>query len=164
MKKNIIYAVILASFLPAAAPAATVTRILDGDTLEVREETGLIRVRLADIDAPEKSQPFGQRSKQKLIELVSNAADVEIKSIGTDRYGRTLANVLVKKCQPQCQVYFVNEEMVKNGMAWAYRYHGKATSQDMENLESRARVEKVGLWSMPGAVEPWRYRESEKRQ
>ncbi|EAX4489616.1 thermonuclease family protein [Escherichia coli] len=164
MKKNIIYAVILASFLPAAAPAATVTRILDGDTLEVREETGLIRVRLADIDAPEKSQPFGQRSKQKLIELVSNAADVEIKSTGTDRYGRTLANVLVKKCQPQCQVYFVNEEMVKNGMAWAYRYHGKATSQDMENLESRARVEKVGLWSMPGAVEPWRYRESEKRQ
>ncbi|EAT5352710.1 thermonuclease family protein [Escherichia coli] len=163
MKNHSIVAGILALLLPVAASAASVTRILDGDTLEVREDSGLLRIRLADIDAPEKSQPFGQRAKQKLIELVSNAADVEIKSTGTDRYGRTLANVLVKKCQPQCQVYFINEEMVKNGMAWAYRYHGKATSQDMENLESRARVEKVGLWSMPGAVEPWRYRESEKR-
>ncbi|EAT2030500.1 thermonuclease family protein [Citrobacter freundii] len=163
MKNRSIVAVVLALLLPVAATAASVTRILDGDTLEIREATGLIRVRLADIDAPEKSQPFGQRAKQKLTELVSNATDVEIKSTGTDRYGRTLANVLVKKCQPQCMVYFINEEMVKNGMAWAYRYHGKATSHDMANLESRARVEKVGLWSMPGAVEPWRYRENEKR-
>lgn len=162
MKIRTIFAVILASLLPAVATAATVTRILDGDTLDVRENSGLIRVRLVGIDAPEKSQPFGQRAKQQLIELVSNATDVEIKSTGTDRYGRTLANVWVKKCQPQCQMYFINEEMVKDGMAWAYRYHGKATSQVMENLESSARVAKVGLWSMPGALEPWRFRKSEK--
>lgn len=157
------FSVSLASLIPAAATAATVTRILDGDTLEVREDTGLIRVRLADIDAPEKRQPFGQRAKQKLIDLVSNAVAVEIRPTGTDRYGRTIAKVLVKKCQPQCQVHFINEEMVKDGLAWAYRYHGKATSQDMESLESSARIAKVGLWSMPGAVEPWRYREDEKR-
>ena len=61
-----------------AAPAITVTRILDGDTLEVKDDGELIRIRLVDIDAPEKSQPFGQRAKQKLSELVKDADGVGI--------------------------------------------------------------------------------------
>ncbi|WP_407243056.1 thermonuclease family protein [Escherichia coli] len=98
-----------------AAPAITVTRILDGDTLEVKDEGELIRIRLVDIDAPEKSQPFGQRAKQKLSELVKDADDVAVSSTGKDRYGRTLAKVYVKKCQPACLAYYVNAEMVKSG-------------------------------------------------
>ncbi len=53
-----------------SSASVTVARILDGDTLEVKDEGELIRIRLVDIDAPEKSQPFGQRAKQKLSELV----------------------------------------------------------------------------------------------
>lgn len=92
-----------------AAPAITVTRILDGDTLEVKNEGELIRIRLVDIDAPEKSQPFGQRAKQKLSELVKDANDVAVSSTGKDRYGRTLAKVYVKKCQPACLAYYVKD-------------------------------------------------------
>lgn len=120
-----------------AAPVIMVTRILDGDTLEVKDDGELIRIRLVDIDAPEKSQPFGQRAKQKLSELVKDADGVAVSSTGKDRYGRTLAKVYVKKCQPACLAYYVNAEMVKSGLAWAYRYHGKATSPTMEELESR---------------------------
>ncbi|CAH3741808.1 Thermonuclease (plasmid) [Escherichia coli] len=145
-----------------AAPAIMVTRILDGDTLEVKDDGELIRIRLVDIDAPEKSQPFGQRAKQKLSELVKDADGVAVSSTGKDRYGRTLAKVYVKKCQPACLAYYVNAEMVKSGLAWAYRYHGKATSPTMEELESRAKQAKTGLWSLPDAVEPWRYRYEHK--
>ncbi|EBM5962871.1 thermonuclease family protein [Salmonella enterica] len=152
----------LSLLVASAASATTVTRILDGDTLDIREDSSLIRVRLADIDAPEKNQPFGQRSKQMLTELVRNAQDIRIQATGEDRYGRTLANVYVKKCQPQCLAYQVNEELIKNGMAWAYRYHGHATNSAMEQLEMRAREEKRGLWSVPGAIEPWRHRAQEK--
>lgn len=158
MKMRILFTLFVASLIPVEATAETITRILDGDTLEVRGEGKLVRVRLADIDAPEKSQPFGQRAKQKLTQLVSNVDGVAVQPTGQDRYGRTIARVYVKKCQPQCLAYYVNAEMVKSGLAWAYRYHEKATSEYMKALENEARASKVGLWSVPGAVEPWRYR------
>ncbi|HHW0967567.1 thermonuclease family protein [Klebsiella pneumoniae] len=65
-----------------AAPVIMVTRILDGDTLEIKDDSELIRIRLVDIDAPEKSQPFGQRAKQKLSELVKDANGVAVSSTG----------------------------------------------------------------------------------
>ena len=160
---NIMILPVLLSCVPPVS-ATTVTRIMDGDTLEVKDNGELIRIRLVDIDAPEKSQPFGQRAKQKLSELVKDANDVAVSSTGKDRYGRTLAKVYVKKCQPACLAYYVNAEMVKSGLAWAYRYHGKATSPTMEELESRAKQAKTGLWSLPDAVEPWRYRYEHKTQ
>lgn len=167
MKNLIFINILMFSILFSCAPsvsAITVTRIMDGDTLEVKDNGDLIRIRLVDIDAPEKSQPFGQRAKQKLSELVKDANDVAVFSTGKDRYGRTLAKVYVKKCQPACLAYFVNAEMVKSGLAWAYRYHGKATSSAMEELESGAKQAKTGLWSSPDAVEPWRYRYEQKTQ
>ncbi|HBE3121326.1 TPA: thermonuclease family protein [Escherichia coli] len=154
---------VLLSCVPSVS-AITVTRIIDGDTLEVKDNGDVKRIRLVDIDAPEKSQPFGQRAKQKLSELVKDADDVAVSSTGKDRYGRTLAKVYVKKCQSACLAYYVNAEMVKSGLAWAYRYHGKATSSAMEELERVAKQAKTGLWSLPDAVEPWRYRYEHKTQ
>lgn len=123
MKRKLVYWVIVVCFLPSLSLAATVTRILDGDTLEVTEDSKTLRVRLIDIDAPEKKQPYGQKAKQFLTDFVKDADAVAVRSMGTDRYGRTLAQVYVKKCDSECLSYLVNAEMVKNGYAWAYRYN-----------------------------------------
>lgn len=90
-----------------------VVKVLDGDTLDVLQENNhLTRVRLEGIDAPEKSQPYGQRSRQMLSSLTANQL-VKIKSYGSDRYGRILGEITAP--------VRINEMMVLSGMAWANR-------------------------------------------
>ncbi|EPY4379414.1 thermonuclease family protein [Klebsiella pneumoniae] len=160
MKKTSVYMIALLTLatLPTAEAAGRVVKIIDGDTLDFLEGTKLQRVRLVDIDAPEKNQPFGNRAKQELNDLVQGANDTLLQPTGKDRYGRILGRVIVKKCEPACMNYYVNGEMVKRGFAWAYRYHGKASSPSMEKLEHEARSAKRGLWSDAGAIEPWKWR------
>nr|EES2010828.1 thermonuclease family protein [Escherichia coli] len=136
-----------------------VVRVLDGDTFELLVDQRPVRIRVTGIDAPEKDQPFGQRSRQSLAGMVDgNPVAVRIK--GTDRYGRTLGAVYAKICAPSapCRAVYVNAEQVKTGMAWAYRFHGQAVDPAMLKLETQARSERVGLWSAPNAVEPWKWR------
>lgn len=159
MKKKLAKWIVVILFLPVLTRAATVTRILDGDTLEVTEDNKTLRVRLIDIDAPEKKQPYGQKAKQFLTDFVKDADAVAVKNMGTDRYGRTLAQVYVKKCERECLSYLVNAEMVRNGYAWAYRYHNVPSSKAMEYEESEARKNRLGLWHDNEAIEPWKWRQ-----
>jgi micrococcal nuclease len=77
------------------------TRVYDGDTIKVTSNGSEITIRLVGIDAPESSkkknepgQPFSQVSTKYLAGLVLNKS-LEIKSYGTDRYGRILGVVLL---------------------------------------------------------------------
>ncbi|EJO0493856.1 thermonuclease family protein [Salmonella enterica] len=136
-----------------------VVRVLDGDTFELLVDQQPVRIRVTGIDAPEKDQPFGQRSRQSLAGMVDgNPVAVRVK--GKDRYGRTLGAVYAKICAPSapCLAVYVNAEQVKTGMAWAYRFHGQAVDPAMLKLETQARSERVGLWSTPAAIEPWKWR------
>ncbi|MCI4528585.1 thermonuclease family protein [Escherichia coli] len=136
-----------------------VVRVLDGDTFELLVDQQPVRIRVIGIDAPEKDQPFGQRSRQSLAGMIDrNPVAVRVK--GKDRYGRTLGAVYAKICAPSapCRAVYVNAEQVKTGMAWAYRFHGQAVDPAMLKLETQARSERVGLWSTPNAVEPWKWR------
>ncbi|HHJ0705155.1 thermonuclease family protein [Escherichia sp. Ec20190506] len=136
-----------------------VVRVLDGDTFELLVDQRPVRIRVTGIDAPEKDQPFGQRSRQSLAGMIDgNPVAVRVK--GKDRYGRTLGAVYAKICAPSapCRAVYVNAEQVKTGMAWAYRFHGQAVDPAMLKLETQARSERVGLWSAPNAVEPWKWR------
>lgn len=56
----------------------------------------------------------------------------------------------------------INAEQVKAGMAWAYRYHGRASDETMLRLEEEARRHKIGLWSSSAPVEPWKWRKQNK--
>lgn len=134
-------------------------RVLDGDTFDLLVDRQSVRIRVTGIDAPEKDQPFGQRSRQSLAGLVDNNP-VAVLVRGKDRYGRTLGTVYAKICTPSapCHSVNVNAEQVKAGMAWAYRFHGQAVDPAMLKLETQARSERVGLWSAPNAVEPWKWR------
>lgn len=145
--------------VPGSKLIGKVGHVVDGDTFEllVDEQPIPIRIRVAGIDAPEKDQPFGQQSRQSLAGLV-NGHPVAVFVKGIDRYGRTLGTVYAKICAPACLSVYVNAEQVKVGMAWAYRLHGKAVDPTMVELETNARSERVGLWSTPAAIEPWKWR------
>lgn len=151
MKKSVILALLFA--LPPLAQAdfsGRVVRVIDGDTLSVLSGNEMYRVRLNGIDAPESKQAYGQRSKQSLIKLAAQK-NVLVVSNKQDRYGRFLGTVMNGNLN-------INAEQVKAGMAWAYRFHGKATDMNMLVLEKSARLSGVGLWTEPNPVEPWKWR------
>jgi Staphylococcal nuclease homologue/Excalibur calcium-binding domain len=106
------------------------------------------RVRLAEIDAPEKRQPFGERSKQSLSDLVYGKR-VEVKQEDRDHYGRIVGRVYTEGLD-------VNAEQIKRGMAWIYRKYNRDRS--LLALEQEARGAKRGLWTDPNPIPPWEYR------
>jgi endonuclease YncB( thermonuclease family) len=114
----------------------------------------MMKVRLNGIDAPESGQPFGQRSKQNLLKLAVQK-QTEVIANNTDRYGRWLGTLMTDGID-------INAEQVKAGMAWAYRYHGRASDETMLRLEEEARRHRIGLWSSPDPVEPWKWRKQNK--
>lgn len=143
------------SFYSHADIRGHVVRILDGDTIEVLQANNeLTRVRLDGIDAPEKAQPFGQRSRQALTAMIAGKA-VHIAGNNRDRYDRLLGTVWYDSTD-------INAVQVITGMAWAYRYRGKAMVPAYADLEETARKNRKGLWAEPAPAEPWRWRKMQK--
>jgi micrococcal nuclease len=127
---------------------AAVIGISDGDTLTVLHEQQQIKVRLAEIDAPEKAQAFGARAKQSLSDLCFGK-QAEVVPQSSDRYGRTVARV-------RCDGIDANAEQVRRGMAWVFdRY---VTDRSLYALQDEARTARRGLWSDPAPVPPWEWR------
>ncbi|MGQ3887908.1 thermonuclease family protein [Legionella sp. CNM-1927-20] len=126
-----------------------VVRIIDGDTLVVLVNGKLTeKIRLAEIDAPERYQAYGNRSRQALAALCfRKQAVLNIKL--RDHYGRLLARV-------HCNNIDANAEQIRTGMAWVYdRYH---TDKSLYKLQEEAKKNKVGLWADPYAFPPWLFR------
>jgi endonuclease YncB( thermonuclease family) len=130
---------------------AKVIRIIDGDTMEVLYENTPIKIRLAHIDCPEKrgKQPFGNNAKIALSDLCFGQ-EVTVYGENYDRYKRLIAVIVNDKKQ------IVNQELVKQGMAW----HFKKYSTDLlyDKLEYQARKNKLGLWQDPNPTPPWNWR------
>ena len=127
-----------------------VVSVLDGDTIEVLHYTHPERVRLSGIDCPEKGQPYGKRAKQALSALVFGK-DVILQTHGQDKYGRTLADVLLPDGTN------VNHELVKDGWCWWYRKYAPGDAE-LERFEKDAREAKKGLWADSQPVPPWEWR------
>ncbi len=128
-----------------------VVAVADGDTITVLRDHQQVKVRLTEIDAPEKKQAFGSRSKQSLSEMcfgkIATLADK-----GKDRYGRTLARVT-------CDGIDVNVEQVRRGWAWVFiRYAPK--DSPLYRIEAEARADSRGLWADPEPVPPWDWRKA----
>ena len=143
----------------AAGLQVRVVAVSDGDTITVID--GLrnrYKVRLTGIDAPEKSQAFGDRSRQALASRVFDQ-EVIIELGQSDRYGRILSKVVMNGAD-------VNLKQVVSGMAWHYRkYQKDQTPEDRVaylQAESAARAAGVGLWRDRNATPPWDYRKSRK--
>jgi len=130
-----------------------VVAIADGDTLTARcGQPGAyeqVKVRIAAIDAPEKAQPFGQRSKQLLSDLCFREA-ATIKPLARDRYRRTVADV-------QCKGQDVGKAQVAAGMAWVFDRYSEGY-EHLYRLQDTAKGGRRGLWADAAPVAPWDWR------
>ena len=127
-----------------------VVGITDGDTIKVLINNREEKIRLAEIDAPEKGQPYGSKAKQVLSDLAFSKT-VTVRVITTDRYGRTVARVYVDDLD-------VNAAMVEEGAAWVYTAY--STDSLFPQLQALAQAEKRGLWGLSEyeQVPPWEWR------
>lgn len=146
---------LLAGTAQATTIAGKVVGIADGDTVTVLDADRMQhKIRLQGIDAPEKAQPFGQRSKEALSALVFGK-QVRVEWNKRDRYGRTVGKVVVNGTD-------ANLEQVKSGLAWWYRkYSSEQSAADRsayEAAEASARAARRGLWRDAEPVPPWEWR------
>lgn len=156
---SLVLLTLLLSVIGTAATADTlagkVVGVHDGDTLTLLDDSNRqIKIRLAEIDAPESHQPYGSRAKQELSGLAfGRYAAVQVQDI--DRYGRTVGRITVDGVD-------VNAEMVRRGAAWVYRKYAK--DQSLFTIEQQARNAKAGLWALPEAdqMPPWEWRKMKK--
>jgi endonuclease YncB( thermonuclease family) len=122
--------------------------VADGDTLTARCDDQTVKIRLAEIDAPEKAQPFGARSKEHLSELCFDV-EAEVYPQTTDRYGRTVARVT-------CDGVDASAEQVRSGMAWVYDKY--VVDMGLFDLQDEAVAAREGLWSANNPIPPWKWR------
>jgi endonuclease YncB( thermonuclease family) len=138
---------------PAAGYRATVLSVGDGDTLRVQAGSRSITIRLACIDAPETAQsPWGQQSRAYLMQRLPRGRQVSIQPHTTDRYGRTVAEVISD--------ININLVMVEDGQAFAYRrYLSGCNAKEYLDAEYRASRHRYGVWQQEGGIiRPWDFR------
>ncbi|MCW9732009.1 thermonuclease family protein [Avibacterium sp. 20-15] len=162
LKKRFLFFIMILFWLPQANATriipCRVVAISDGDTFRcLLENNKQIKVRLDSIDAPEKKQPFGNKSRQALANLIYKQF-VQLQITGYDRYQRTLATVYNQQGQN------VNLMMIKQGMAWVYARYAK--DQHYFTAQQLARSQRIGLWQDPQPIPPeqWRKIQSEQRK
>ncbi len=133
----------------AAPTAPLVTRVIDGDTIEVDIAGAIYKVRYIGIDTPEpddKRPEFcalaqeATRYNRQLVEGKPVRLEKDVSE--TDQYGRLLRYVYVGDT-------LVNAELVRQGLAWAKAYHPDTKYQDyLEELEEEARQAGRGIWAL----------------
>lgn len=156
-------ALAIASAASAAANTLTgrVVGVSDGDTVTILDASKRThKIRLLGIDSPEKKQPFGERAKQSLSDLVFDK-QVSVEGGKQDRYGRSLGKIVLDGRD-------INLEQIRRGMAWHYKQYARDQSpQDRAayaEAESAARQKRVGLWQDADPVPPWSFRREGREQ
>ena len=128
-------------------------KVQDGDTFDfLYGDHEKQRVRVAQMDAPEKAMPFGQKSKERFSELVIGK-EIALVVNTVDRYGRIVGSVVIDGEDQSAR-------MISEGMAWYYRQYGWTDS--LARLEEEARSEKRGLWADPNPQPPWEWRKENR--
>ena len=132
--------------------------VCDGDTIIVRGWIRKYRVRLAGLDAPEGDQKFGKESQEFLKRMIGNKV-VTLFIVDKDHWGRFVA--FVKYAYTD-----VNKELVRNGMAWAYKKYYMSLSGNqryaMDQAEHEAKSRRIGLWSDKNPEAPWTHRKENR--
>jgi endonuclease YncB( thermonuclease family) len=139
--------------------SGTVRKIFDGDSFLVRPAKGRdVDVRLQDIDAPEKDQPYGNAARTALIGLIGER-DVFVDVIETDRYGRKVVRVYREPDRLD-----IAKALVRDGHVWVYRR--TVHDRSLVELEEAARAARRGIWALPAndRVPPWQHRYHQRQK
>lgn len=150
----------------AAAPPAqagtmhgVVIVVVDGDTVLFKPDHAhtsgrtFLKVRLADIDAPETDQPYGDAATRELAARVLNRR-VAVTAVATDVYGRTIAHIHVAGHE-------VGTELVQSGFAWAATRSRRAA--ELAKAQRQARLDRRGLWQGAAPAPPWEWRRTHSK-
>lgn len=146
--KNLILVLLLIPSMLFSQLKGKVIRVKDGDTIVLLKNKEQFVIRLSDIDCPEMGQPYSNKAKDFVLKKVAGKF-VEIIIKGKDRYGRIIGLVKYKN-------KILNEELLKNGLAWHYKYFSKDLR--FSQLEKYARQKKIGLWKEKNPLEPYLWR------
>jgi len=150
----IIILILIPSFLYAASWEGKVVGISDGDTIKVLKDGKQVKIRLAAIDCPVKSQHYGQKAKQFTADMVAGKI-VKIWQTDTDRYGRIVGFVFFGDKN-------LDKELLSAGMAWHYKQYSR--DPELAKLEFKARSARIGLWSERDPIPPWEWRKMKKNK
>jgi endonuclease YncB( thermonuclease family) len=145
----------ICSSAQAASFTGQVVSVSDGDTIIVLRPGKIQeKIRLSEVDCPEKAQPFGQAAKRFTLEAAAQKT-VTVQVRTKDRYGRTVGEVMLPDGRS------LNRELVRAGYAWWYRTY--STDSSLGRLEAEARAAGRGLWSDPDPVPPWEWRKGARK-
>lgn len=141
---------LLSSTLSQAEDTFTVSRVYDGDTVELKNANGKLKLRLTDIDAPERNQEYGQKARRALIQLCKGSdISINVELAGKDKYNRHLGKL-------QCNQTDASVYMAAQGYAW---YNEKYSDNlAVKNAAATARRDGIGLWSADKPLPPWVWR------
>lgn len=160
---------------PPGVIVGRVVGVADGDTVTVLDATKRQhRIRVAGIDAPERGQPGGFRSKESLAALVYGQP-VRVESEKRDRYGRIVGKVWTAppdspcRSKPGCPMTLdAGLEQIRQGRAWWFRkYADEQSAEDRRayaEAESEARATQLGMWRDGEPMPPWEWRKNAARR
>jgi endonuclease YncB( thermonuclease family) len=129
-----------------------VIKVLDGDSINISHHGKELRIRLAEIDAPENGQPYWKKSKHALENYVAGKL-VVVEEFDRDQYGRIVGHVYLGD-------NWINGELVQQGYAYVYTRY--AVSKKLYELENDAQKNQRGIWNLPEneRIKPWKWREN----
>ena len=147
--------------LLAETISGRVVRVTDGDTIVVLDANDVQhKIRLQGIDAPERGQAYGAKSKAHLSAAVAGKF-VVVEYDKRDRYERIVCKVLLSNED-------MNHEQIKAGFAWHYKKYQHEQSpnerEDYSDAEIEAREAKLGLWGDLEPSPPWEYRKAKREK
>lgn len=132
---------------------AKVVGIKDGDTVVVLDSlNNQTTLRLAEVDCPEKNQPFGTKAKQYTSDQIY-LKTIKYVVTDTDRYGRSIAMIYYDTDNK-----YLSAEIIKAGMGWHYKRY--STSKELATFEDNAKKNKIGLWVDNNPINPSDWRNS----
>ena len=131
---------------------AIVLKVIDGDTIYIKSDSGRKKVRLRHIDAPEIRQPYGEEARM-FLDNELNDKRIIVNSDYKDRYGRDIGDIFIYN---ENESIYINAKLIKSGNAWVYKTYRK--NMYLMNLENFARDNKLGLWRDKSPIKPWEFR------
>ena len=153
MIKYFVTLLILSSYLFSLELIGKVVKVSDGDTVTIlTSDKTQHKIRLNDIDAPEKKQAFGNKSKDNLAKYIAGKT-VTVEYQKKDKYKRVLGTIYYNNTD-------INLQQVKDGYAWVYKKYSK--NHNYFKAEKEAKSKKLGLWSDKNPIEPWEFRKNIK--